>query len=36
MKRQKAEALADAVIAALVLRDNDQEDLGHESGEASR
>lgn len=24
MKRQKAEALADAVVAALVLRDNDQ------------
>ncbi|MET8760616.1 hypothetical protein [Lentzea sp. NPDC004782] len=35
MERQKAEALADAVIAALVLRDNDQ-DTGRESGDASR
>ncbi|WP_052684437.1 hypothetical protein [Lentzea aerocolonigenes] len=35
MKRQKAEALADAVVAALVLRDNDL-DTGRESGGASR
>lgn len=35
MERQKAEALADAVVAALVLRENDQ-DTGHEDSEASR
>lgn len=34
MKQQKAEALADAVVAALVLRDDDQ-DTG-EAGDASR
>ena len=34
MERQKAEALADAVVAALVLRENDQ-DAAHEPGEAS-
>jgi hypothetical protein len=34
MERQKAEALADAVVTALVLRDTDQ-DMGRESGEAS-
>ncbi|MFI6096608.1 hypothetical protein ACIA8G_13690 [Lentzea sp. NPDC051213] len=39
MKRQKAEALADAVVAALVLGDNAQEpdpDLGREAGGAAR
>ncbi len=35
MKQQKAEALADAVVTALVLRDNNP-DLGRESGEAAR
>lgn len=35
MKQQKADALADAVVAALVLRENDQ-DTGRQSGEASR
>jgi hypothetical protein len=35
MKQQQAEALADAVVAALVLRENDQ-DTGREPGEASR
>jgi hypothetical protein len=35
MKQQKAEALADAVVAALVLRDNDQ-DTDDEAGDASR
>ncbi|MDT7788391.1 MAG: hypothetical protein QOF58_6810 [Pseudonocardiales bacterium] len=35
MKRQKAEALADAVVAALVLRENDQA-TGRESGDAPR
>ncbi|MEV6241015.1 hypothetical protein [Lentzea sp. NPDC051838] len=34
MKQQKAEALADAVLAALVLRDNDQ-DPGREPGDAA-
>jgi hypothetical protein len=35
MKRQKAEALADAVVAALVLRENDQ-DTDREPGDAAR
>lgn len=35
MKRQKAEALADAVVTALVLRDSNP-DLGRESGDAAR
>ncbi len=34
MERQKAEALADAVLAALVLRENDQ-DTGREPDKAS-
>jgi hypothetical protein len=36
MKRQKAEALADAVIASLVLRDDSNRDTDHGSDEASR
>ena len=39
MKQQKAEALADAMIAALVLRDNDQDtdnDTRNEAGDTSR
>jgi hypothetical protein len=39
MKQQKAEALADAVVAALVLRDNDGDnnrDNDGEAGDASR
>ncbi|MEU0879071.1 hypothetical protein ABZ345_10770 [Lentzea sp. NPDC005914] len=34
MKQQKADALADAVVAALVLRESEQ-DTGRQSGEAS-
>lgn len=34
MKQQKAEALADAVVAALVLRDDDQDTDGDSDGEA--
>ncbi|MET9630536.1 hypothetical protein ABZX92_23995 [Lentzea sp. NPDC006480] len=35
MEQPKAEALADAVVVALVLRENNR-DTGHESGDASR